>query len=79
MQETLSTLRFGSKASLIQNHPIIIVEKSPAELKQELKVANEKIESLQEYIKKLKEGMTANENTTNIIVTFNHLKIGITR
>jgi len=51
--ETLSTLRFGTRAKTIKNKARMNVELSPAELKQLLKESKAKILSFQEYTSEL--------------------------
>jgi kinesin family protein 5 len=51
--ETISTLRFGTRAKTIKNKAVINVDLSAAELKIILKKSNSTIASLKEYIKNL--------------------------
>lgn len=53
--ETISTLRFGSRAKSIKNAATVNVELNPDELKSLLKKANLRIEKLKEHIKTLEE------------------------
>ena len=48
--ETLSTLRFGSRAKLIKNKPAVNAEKSASEYKRMLEVCNEQLRCAEEII-----------------------------
>lgn len=65
IEETESTLRFGTRAKQIKNKAVINAEKSPAELKMELEKAKKENEELKEKISKLSGGkFEFNDNHT---------------
>lgn len=57
-QETISTLRFGTRAKTIKNKAKINAELSPAELKRQLKAAQHQAMSFEKYIASLDEELS---------------------
>jgi len=68
MEETLSTLRFGSRAKLIKNKPKVNVERSISEYKQLLAAAEHKIRDQDKLITALKEELATGGDGSGVLI-----------
>ncbi|ETW00608.1 hypothetical protein H310_07180 [Aphanomyces invadans] len=63
LEETLSTIRFGSRAQHIQNAPHVNAEKNVSEYKQLLAEMERKVEALSQYVAQLSNSSAAGPTT----------------